>query len=316
MKKRVSVVIPVRNEVATIAEIVTLVRSQATPAMELEVLVVDDGSSDGTGPAAEAAGARILRLETGPSGGNPAAARNHAARKARGDHLVFLDADCIPTFGWLAKLLQAHERGETIVGGALDLPPGLPFTARCDYYCGWYHVHSRRPAGYVPNHPPGNLSVDRELFLSTRGFEERHPIAFAHEELGWQAELAQRGHRIRFESSAIVLHRNRPGFGNLLRRNYRWAYSAVESKASTGAARLAWMYKYPRTLVFMAPPMALAQTAYILGCWLRAGSYEPLLFLPAVLSARLAYAAGMASGTLRWMRTRHAAPQHVRPRWE
>ena len=35
------------------------------------------------------------------------------------------------------------------LGGSLDLPDGLSFMARCDYYCGWYHVHSRRPGGEV-----------------------------------------------------------------------------------------------------------------------------------------------------------------------
>jgi hypothetical protein len=43
----------------------------------------------------------------------------------------------------LVAILAAHERGATVKGGALDLPPGLSATARCDYYCGWYLVSSR-----------------------------------------------------------------------------------------------------------------------------------------------------------------------------
>ena len=53
------------------------------------------------------------------------------------------------------------------------------------------------------------------------------------------------GGRILFDPQAIVYHYNRPGFRNLLRRNYRWGYSAIESKAPTGAARMAWVYRYP-----------------------------------------------------------------------
>jgi hypothetical protein len=56
---------------------------------------------------------------------------------------------------------------------------------------------------------------------------------------GGQAEIRRRGGRILFEPRAIVYHYNRPGFRNLLGRNYRWGYSAIESKAPTGAARLA-----------------------------------------------------------------------------
>jgi GT2 family glycosyltransferase len=257
----------------------------------------------------------VLELGRRPGGGNPAVARNRGALFASGDPLVFLDADCLPTPGWLARLLAGHDAGAAVVGGALDLPDGLSPMARCDYYCGWYHVHSRRPGGEVPNHPPGNLSVRRAEFASTRGFTEQQPVAYAHEELEWQAEIRRRGGRLVFDPGAIVYHYNRPGFRNLLRRNYRWGYSAIESKAPTGAARLAWIYRYPAVLVAASLPLALASTAYIVGCWVRAGALEPVLMLPYVLAARLAYSAGLIAGGVRWMRFGANAAE-ARPRWE
>jgi glycosyltransferase involved in cell wall biosynthesis len=310
----ISVVIPARNEAERITDLVHAVRRQAPRGWSTDVVVVDDGSTDGTAAAARAAGARVVEL--GPrSGGNPAAARNRGALAAAGDLLVFLDADCVPLEGWLPRLLARHESGVAVVGGALDLPPGLPAMARCDYYCGWYHVHSRRPAGEVPNHPPGNLSVRRADFAATRGFTEQQPVAYAHEELAWQAEIRRRGGRIAFEPAAVVHHYNRPGFRNLLRRNYRWGFSAIESKAPTGAARLAWVYDHPVLLIAWSVPLAVGTTAYIMGCWARAGVFEPLLMLPAVLAARLAYSAGLVAGGVRWMR-HGAGAAEVRPRWE
>jgi glycosyltransferase involved in cell wall biosynthesis len=309
-----SVIIPARNEAAGIGDVIAAVLAEASAETDLEVIVVDDDSTDGTSEIARRAGARVVSLEG--AGGNPAIGRNRGAAVATGDPLVFLDADCLPASGWLKALLSAHAAGEVVVGGSLDLPPGLSLSARCDYYCGWYHVHSRRAAGYVPNHPPGNLSVRRELFLSTRGFIETQPIAFAHEELAWQADLLARGHRIYFEPRAIVLHHNRPGFGNLLRRNYRWAYSAIESKAATGAARMGWIYSYPRALVATSVPLAPLQAAYIVSCWVRARVWEPVVLFPAVLAARLAYAAGMVAGGLRWIRHRDTGLVEERPRWE
>lgn len=314
-RRRVSVIIPARNEEASIGSIIRAVLSQRSVGTELELIVVVDASTDDTEGAARAAGARTLRI-TASGTGNPAAARNIAAREASGDIVVFLDADCMPSDGWLERLLEVHDRGECVVGGALDLPNGLPFSARCDYYCGWYHVHSRRQPGHVVNHPPGNLSVRRDVFLSTPGFDERHPIAFAHEELSWQAELIRRGVRVYFEPKAIVLHRNRAGFGNLLARNYRWGYSAIESKATTGAARLAWLYRHPAVLIALAPASTLVQALYIVACWLRVGIFEPLLMLPAVLAARAAYALGMMVGGFRWLRSGRApGPVETRPRW-
>jgi len=312
---RVSVIIPARNAAGSVGDIVRAVLAQQVPGVDTEVIVVDDASTDDTAAEARAAGARVLAL-TGTRAGNPAAARNLGARAARGDILVFLDADCLPAEGWLQALLHAHNRGEAVAGGALDLPPALPLSARCDYYCGWYHVHSRRPAGHVVNHPPANLSVGRDLFLSTSGFDERHPVAFAHEELAWQAELRRRGVPIYFEPKAVVLHRNRPGFGNLLRRNYRWGYSAIGSKAATGAARMAWLYRYPRSLIALAPASVPLQALYIVACWVRAGVLEPLVMLPLVLAARAAYAAGMLVGGIRWLRSRGTpGAVEIRPRW-
>jgi glycosyltransferase involved in cell wall biosynthesis len=314
-RRTASVIIPARNEARTIARLVRAVLDQAPADWTVEVLLVDDGSTDDTVAVARAAGARVLELGSRPGGGNPAIGRNCGAVAAIGDPLIFLDADCLPAPGWLPRLLAGHEAGATVVGGALDLPGELSPMARCDYYCGWYHVHSRRPASEVPNHPPGNLSVRRPAFAATPGFTEQQPVAYAHEELAWQAEVLRRGGRIVFDPQAIVYHYNRPGFRNLLRRNYRWGFSAIESKAPTGAARFAWVYRYPALLVAASLPLALASTLYILACWVRAGVLEPVLMAPVVLAARLAYSAGLIAGGVRWVRFGPAAVE-ARPRWE
>jgi glycosyltransferase involved in cell wall biosynthesis len=310
--RRVSIVIPARDEARTIGRTLDSVFAQDVPGVDLEVLVVDDGSADATAAVASGAGARVLRLRRG-EGGSPGAARNRGAAAATGDPVVFLDADCAPAPGWLGALLAAHESGEAVVGGSLEAPPGLPATARCDHYCGSYHVHPARPAGYVPNHTPANLSVRRAAFQAGGGFAERLPLADGHEELPWQARLAGRGVRIRFEPGAVVFHHNRVGLGNLLRRQYRWGYSALEGKAATGACRWPWLYRQPGLLVAASVPLAFAHTAHTVGCWLRRRRIEPLLFLPLILASRLAYAAGLATGGMRWLRGGNHLPV-MRPR--
>jgi glycosyltransferase involved in cell wall biosynthesis len=314
----VSVVIPAHNDGKTIEATVRAVLAQAPAGTDLEVIVVDDGSTDDTRAAAERAGARVLQRSGVGAGGNPAAARNLGARKSRGDPIIFLDSDCTPLAGWLDALLAAHDRGEVIVGGALDLPPGLPWSARCDYYCGWYLIHSARPGERVAHQPPPNLSVRRRAFLSTAGFTERQPFSYTNEERHWQAELRRRGHDVWFEPEAAVHHWNRPGFANLLRRNYRWAYTAVEAKHVTRSARMAWLYRYPWLVVLLSVPLALAHTLFIVACWVRAGRLEPIVMMPAILVSRMAYAAGMSIGGLRWLRTRASggsAGAEIAPRW-
>jgi len=313
--RKPSVVIPARNEAALIGPTVRAVLMQRPPDMDLEVLVVDDGSTDDTAAAAAAAGARVVSAPARGNGGNPAAARNHGAAVTSGDPIVFLDADCRPAPGWLDALLRAHDAGHTIVGGSLALPPGLSATARCDYYCGWYLVHPRRPPGLVPHHPPPNLSVRRAAFRATPGFTERAPFSYTNEERAWLGVLQKAGHVIYFEPRAVAYHYNRPGFGNLLRRNYRWASTAIEAKSQTEAARWPWLYRHPRLLIALSMPLALVHSAYVVWCWARVGVLEPLWMLPAVVASRLAYAAGLAVGGIRWLR-RGAGPAVERgTRW-
>ena len=108
---RVSVIVPVYNRAGFVAEALRSALDQECPG-GMEIVVVDDGSSDDT-PAVLAALAeehpeiRVLRQENA----GPAHARNHAMREARGEFLAPLDSDDIWLPGKLASqvaLLDAH----------------------------------------------------------------------------------------------------------------------------------------------------------------------------------------------------------------
>ncbi len=306
----ISVVIPARDEAGRIGATVTAVRAQAPPD-GLEVLVVDDASTDGTAAEAAAAGAQVLRLA---QGGNPGAARNRGARAASGEVVVFLDADCVPAPGWLDAHRRAHAAGAAIVGGSLELPRGAPFTARCAHYAGADHVHPWRPAGPVPNHPPANLSVRRGLLLAAGGFSEQAPVCDGHEELAWQAALQAAGHVLHFEPRAKVRHHYRRGLVHLMRRSYRWGYSALESKHASPAARWGRFYAHPWLAVLAALPLVPLQLLYTLACWARAGRVEPIALAPVLALGSAAYAVGFLVGGARWL-TRLPAYAALSPRW-
>jgi GT2 family glycosyltransferase len=292
--------------------LVKTILDQPSGGRSIEVLVADDGSVDDTASVARDAGASVISI--GVQAGNPAAARNLAAGAAGGDVLLFLDGDCLPESGWLAKHLEAQDRGHAIVGGALTLPDGLRWTARCDYYASAYHVHPDRSAGPVPNHTPANLSVRRDLFRSTGGFSERFPVADGHEELAWQAAALARGFRPYFEPAARAQHGNRPGLGNLFRRSYRWGYSALEAKSTSGAARLPFLYRFPVVTILLAYPMALLETGYIAAQWLRVKRFQVIQFIPLILLSRIVYATAFMIGGLKWL-MRPADAAGTRPRW-
>lgn len=107
-----SVVIPAKNEVATIGDLVGRIRKSVP---EAEIVVVDDGSSDDTAAVAKASGARIIRHPE--SLGNGAAVKS-GARAARGRVICFMDADGQHDPEDIATLLEKLESGYDMVVGA------------------------------------------------------------------------------------------------------------------------------------------------------------------------------------------------------
>jgi len=110
--KKISVVIPAKNEAATVGALVSGVR-EALP--DAEVVIVDDGSTDGTGAAATAAGARVIRHPV--SRGNGAAIKT-GARNASGELLAFMDADGQHGAQHLPALLAQIDAGYDMAVGA------------------------------------------------------------------------------------------------------------------------------------------------------------------------------------------------------
>ena len=120
---RASVIIPCRNGERIVGEAVR--SSFAQSAAPLEVIVVDDASTDGTSQAARAAGARVIRTEERRNAGG---ARNLGIQTASGDVLAFLDADVAAPPDWLERVRAAFERhpAAVAVGGSVrNGRPGL-----------------------------------------------------------------------------------------------------------------------------------------------------------------------------------------------
>ena len=114
---RVSVVVPVRNRRDLLARMLDGLEAQTF--RDFEVVVVDDGSTDGCGDEARSrldAGLEVRVLDSGARGA--VEARRVGVNDARGEIVAFTDSDCVPRAGWLEAGVKALDAGADVVKGA------------------------------------------------------------------------------------------------------------------------------------------------------------------------------------------------------
>ena len=123
-----SVIIPVRDAGAGFEKVLDALGSSTFA--EYEVIVVDDGSRDGSAEVARRFGARVIESDE-PRG--PAVARNLGAAAASGRYLFFIDADCVvhdDTLALAAQVVAREPETDALFGSYDDHPPGRGFSAR------------------------------------------------------------------------------------------------------------------------------------------------------------------------------------------
>lgn len=158
-----SVVMPVHNGASTLRRSIDSVLAQTLT--DIELIVVDDGSTDGSADVVASIDDTRVRLHRQPKGG-VSAARNSGARRATGSYLAFLDCDDIARPTWLEVLSStARREGASLVCASVEKVnplPGEPAVRRPDRQSNGLHVLFL----------PGAYMVDRELFHTVGGFDE------------------------------------------------------------------------------------------------------------------------------------------------
>ncbi len=221
----ISVAIPVYNGADTIETCLTgLLQQVMAP---FEVIVVDNGSSDGTPEKvrrfteAHPELRLVLALEQRPG---PSAARNRAVRICRGEVIAFTDADCVPDAEWILDLSKAFREEEVgVVAGTIRgyRPANLIqeflslYTLRGFSRSRIFHRFTLTEGGF----PTANLAVRREVFDAVGGFDEEMRFGEDHD---FCARVMEAGYPIRYIEGGVVRHIHRGSLSSLVRQSYSY----------------------------------------------------------------------------------------------
>lgn len=208
----VSVVIPMFNNAAHVAEAIDSVLAQTYPV--LEILAVDDGSTDASAAIADRFGPPVTLVRREHAG--QGATRNAGVRRARGDLVAFLDSDDV----WLPEkiALQVAVLGEDscdMVFGAVEQfthEPGRDASAR--------------PLGPAERRGllPSALLVRSAAFVRVGAFRE--DVTFG-EFIDWYSRAMEAGLRARAVDEVVVRRRIHAGNAGVRERSSRHEYVKV-----------------------------------------------------------------------------------------
>lgn len=200
---QLSLVIPCYRGVAYLAGLLEVIVEELGE-LSHEILVAD---STGDGAAARRlSGLPAVRVLESARRLSPGGARNLGAACARGNYLLFIDADCLPLPGWGRVLKSLLAGGRPACSGAIvnGTPGSLPGTIQ--YWVEFPLFTPGSAAGPPPFLPSYLLLIRRELFASSGGFAEDFVLA---EDVSLSACLLTAGVPLHFEPSWRVRHANR-----------------------------------------------------------------------------------------------------------
>jgi glycosyltransferase involved in cell wall biosynthesis len=228
-----SVVLPTHNRMDVLPEVLSGLEAQEG-APPFEVIVVDDGSTDGTAAFLGSRPPRIPMRVVRQENRGPAAARNRGVLEARAPRVAFLGDDTVPAPGWLAAHLAAHRRfgsdprravlGYTRWHRRMRRTPFLEYINEYGLQFGYALIED-------PDEVPfnffytSNVSLSRDLLLA-EPFDLTFPYA-AWEDIEASYRLFARGLKLAFEPGAVAEHDHSTDLARFAVRQERAGYSAV-----------------------------------------------------------------------------------------
>jgi glycosyltransferase involved in cell wall biosynthesis len=228
---RISIIVPVYDNPRDLRECLSGLTT--SPCSGSEIIVVDDGSTDDTPYVAAAMGARVLRLA---KNSGPAAARNYGARHARGEILLFIDADVVlaaGAFNRIEKVFREQPDLAAVFGSYDAQPKALGMVSQ--YRNLLHHFVHQNGDPDATTFWAGCGAIRRSLFEAVGGFDEKRFPRPSIEDIELGYRLRKAGYRILLDKSIQGKHLKRWNFWSLVRtdiarRAVPWSRLILETK--------------------------------------------------------------------------------------
>jgi GT2 family glycosyltransferase len=235
---KASVVVCTYNNEATLRDCFDGLKTLEYP--DYEVIVVNDGSTDGTDDITREYGFRLISTENR----GLANARNAGLRAATGEIVAYIDADARPDPYWLAHLATAFQKGVHVGIGGPNIPPaGCSETAECVASAPGGPIHVLLSDDIAEHIPGCNMAFRKWSLEAIGGFDPQFHIAGDDVDICWR--LQEQGWTVGFSPGAVVWHHRRERVSGYLRQQYEYgkAEALLERKwpeRYNRAGHLAW----------------------------------------------------------------------------
>ncbi len=216
---RFSVIIPAYNAEKTLPCCLEALADQSVPKGDYEVIVVDDGSTDGTSKIAKGSNAKyILQNNQGP-----ATARNRGTRETKGDLILFTDADCVPDHNWIHEMASPFSDPDTVaVKGAYKTRQRelMARFAQAEFEDRYDLLQKSPSIDMVATY---SAAFRKDVFLNMGGFDKSFPLA-NNEDTELSYRLATAGYKMVFNPRALVYHTHSATLREYLKLKFRRGY--------------------------------------------------------------------------------------------